>query len=88
MAKSLDVYLEDKFVGNLIQNNHGQMLFSYAEIWLENPNAIPLSQSLPLRKDLFSTKECRGFFAGILPEQSIRKTVSLVGLASVLLASS
>ncbi|ARN85090.1 type II toxin-antitoxin system HipA family toxin [Candidatus Nucleicultrix amoebiphila] len=83
MAKSLDVYLEDKFVGNLIQDNHGQMLFSYAEIWLENPNAIPLSQSLPLRKDRFSPKECRGFFAGILPEQSMRKTVAtILGISS------
>ncbi len=29
MAKTLDVYLHDELVGNLIQDDHGQMLFEY-----------------------------------------------------------
>ncbi|HLK55152.1 MAG TPA: HipA N-terminal domain-containing protein [Chthonomonadaceae bacterium] len=50
MARTLDVYLHRHFVGNLIQDDHGEMVFDYAETWVNDPNAIPLSQSLPLRK--------------------------------------
>lgn len=76
MAKRLDVYLHKDFVGHLIQNEGGQMVFDYAEGWLEKPGAYPLSQSLPLRKERFTRKECRGFFAGILPEESKRDIIA------------
>jgi serine/threonine-protein kinase HipA len=76
MAKTLDVYLHKDFVGHLIQNEGGQMVFNYAESWLEKPGACPLSQSLPLRKERFTRKECRGFFAGILPEESKRDIIA------------
>jgi serine/threonine-protein kinase HipA len=76
MAKRLDVYLHKDFVGHLIQNEGGQMVFDYAESWLEKPGACPLSQSLPLRKERFTRKECRGFFAGILPEESKRDIIA------------
>ncbi|MDF3033766.1 MAG: hypothetical protein K0R76_720 [Alphaproteobacteria bacterium] len=72
MSKTLDVYLNNAFIGNLIQDDHGQMVFDYSESWLKNPDAMPLSHSLPLRKERFNNKECRGFFAGILPEESKR----------------
>jgi serine/threonine-protein kinase HipA len=76
MAKTLDVYLHKDFVGHLIQDESGQMVFDYAESWLEKPGACPLSQSLPLRKERFTRKECRGFFAGILPEESKREIIA------------
>jgi serine/threonine-protein kinase HipA len=37
------------------------MVFKYIEDWVNRPGATPLSQSLPLRKERFSRKECRGF---------------------------
>jgi serine/threonine-protein kinase HipA len=76
MAKALDVYLHNHLVGNLIQDDGGQMSFRYAESWLNTPGATPLSQSLPLRKERFARKECRGFFAGILPEESKREIIA------------
>src|SRR5271168_5145017 len=76
MAKTLDVYLHSEFVGRLIQNNGGQTIFQYAKSWLERPGASPLSQSLPLRKERFSRNECRGYFGGILPEESKREIVA------------
>lgn len=76
MSRALDVYLHTDFVGNLIQNEHGEMVFNYAESWLSHPQAMPLSHSLPLRKEPFSRNECRGFFAGILPEESKRDLVA------------
>ena len=76
MARSLDVYLHADLVGQLVQDDGGRMLFAYTEEWLNRPAATPLSQSLPLRKQRFTTKECRGFFAGILPEQSKREIIA------------
>ncbi len=52
------------------------MSFQYSESWLQGPGAVPLSHSLPLRKERFRRKECRGFFAGILPEESKREMVA------------
>ena len=76
MSRNLDVYLHRDLVGHLIQDDDGQMLFQYAEGWLESLRARPLSYSLPLRKERFTRKECRGFFAGILPEQNKRELVA------------
>jgi serine/threonine-protein kinase HipA len=76
MAKTLDVYLHDELVGHLIQDDGGQMVFDYVESWLGKPGATPLSQSLPLRKERFTRNECRGFFAGILPEESKREIIA------------
>ncbi len=76
MAKTLDVYLHNELVGHLIQDDGGQMVFDYAESWLDKAGATPLSQSLPLRKERFTRNECRGFFAGILPEESKREIIA------------
>lgn len=76
MIKTLDVYLHRKSVGRLIQDDHGLLLFEYDENWLNNPDAIALSISLPLRKRQFRGKECKGFFGGILPEESKRRQIA------------
>ena len=76
MARSLDVYLHEEPVGRLVQDDGGQMSFEYLESWLAKPDAVVLSQSLPLRKERFPTRECRGFFGGILPEESKREIIA------------
>lgn len=76
MSRTLDVYLHRDLVGHLIQDDDGRLIFNYAQTWLENPAARSLSHSLPLRKEKFTQKECRGFFAGILPEQTQRELVA------------
>jgi serine/threonine-protein kinase HipA len=76
MARTLDVYLHKDLVGQLIQDDGGQMVFEYIEGWLNRSGATPLSQSLPLRKERFKPTECRGFFAGILPEESKREIIA------------
>src|SRR5277367_2482796 len=76
MARTLDVYLHDDLVGHLVQDDGGQMLFDYTADWLNKPGAMPLSQSLPLRKESFKGRECRAFFAGILPEESKREIIA------------
>jgi len=76
MARTLDVYLHNELIGQLIQDDGDQMVFDYAEGWLQKPGATPLSQSLPLRMERFNRNECRGFFAGILPEESKREIIA------------
>jgi serine/threonine-protein kinase HipA len=76
MARSLDVYLHEELVGHLTQDDGGQMAFEYLESWVAKPGARALSQSLPLRKERFPAKECRGFFSGILPEEGKREIIA------------
>ena len=78
MARTLDVYYERESVGQLIQDDSGQMTFQYAASWLGRPEPITLSQSLPLREEPFTQKECRGFFGGILPEEDNRKVIARI----------
>jgi putative ABC transport system permease protein len=76
MARTLDVYLNSDLAGHLVQDNGGQMSFTYSEGWLVKPDAMSISRSLPLRAEPFSRNECRGFFAGILPEESNREIIA------------
>jgi serine/threonine-protein kinase HipA len=76
MTRILDVYLHRHLVGKLIQDEHGQMVFDYVESWRGDPKAIPLSQSLPLTRRHFNRNDCRGFFAGILPDESQREIIA------------
>jgi serine/threonine-protein kinase HipA len=76
MTGTLDVYLHTNLIGHLIQDEHGQTLFEYTQDWLKNANAIPLSMSLPLQEGQFGEKQCKPFFAGVLPEAAKRKLIS------------
>src|SRR6266571_8234306 len=76
MARTLDVYLLNDLAGRLVQDDSGEVIFEYVESWLNRSGSTPLSQSLPLRKERFKRKECRGFFAGILPEESKREIIA------------
>ena len=78
MARTLNVYYDRESVGQLIQDDGGQMTFQYAATWLGRPEPITLSQSLPLREEPFTQKECRGFFGGILPEEDNRKVIARI----------
>lgn len=76
MARILHVWLRDRLVGELQQDEHGQLRFRYAEEWLAAPDAMALSVSLPLRAEGFSQKMARPFFAGLLPEEANRGLIA------------
>jgi serine/threonine-protein kinase HipA len=76
MARTLDVYLHRDLVGHLAQDKSDHITFKYVDTWAEHPASRALSQSLPLQKGRFAQRECRGFFSGILPEQSQRELVA------------
>lgn len=50
--------------------------FRYLESWAGNPEAIPISLSLPLQTESFSPAATRSFFEGLLPEGFTRRSVS------------
>lgn len=68
----LNVWWEGRVVGQLTQNQYGELGFVYSLEWLGEPDAPPLSASLPKRSEPFSRRECRPFFGGLLPEESQR----------------
>jgi len=76
MAKKLHVYLNQNLAGLLVQNDGGQLEFTYLPDYASYSEAIPLSHSLPLRPEMFVAKECRGFFSGILPEETNRDIIA------------
>jgi len=76
MTKTLNVYLHREFVGQLNQDSHGMIIFTYDKNWINNPSAAALSHSLPLRTEPFKGNECKGFFGGILPEEHKRELIA------------
>jgi serine/threonine-protein kinase HipA len=76
VKRLLRVWWEGRPVGTLRTNEHGEMQFGYDTTWLEDPAAPPLSLSLPRREAPFKRRECRPFFAGLLPEDVQRDGVA------------
>lgn len=72
----LDIYLNQTLAGQLRIDTHGEMSFVYDEGYLENNKNLPLSHSLPLQQAPYSTKQCRPFFSGLLPEAHMRTAIA------------
>lgn len=72
----LVVWWADAVVGRLMQDQHGDLSFTYAADWLSSADRRSLSRSLPLRADPFDRRECRPFFGGLLPEEGQRLGVA------------
>lgn len=75
-TRALDIWWDWRLVGQLTQNQHGELGFAYAPDWLQNEDAPPLSASLPKRAEPFTRRECRPFFGGLLPEEGQRDAVA------------
>lgn len=71
----LEVWLLNQWAGSLRQRG-GELQFQYSEQWLAQPQAIALSQSLPLQAEPFGDQDCRPFFAGLLPEGQLRQRIA------------
>lgn len=76
MTRSLDVWWEQDVVGTLRLTPDGAMSFAYATEWLADHDRPPISMSLPKRSHRFPARECRPFFAGLLPEEQQRDAVA------------
>lgn len=67
----LDVYLHEKFSGQLVQNEAGGLSFTYAQDYI-NQNNPALSISLPLRSEPYEGDKVKAFFSGLLPDEIVR----------------
>ncbi|MDE0308427.1 MAG: type II toxin-antitoxin system HipA family toxin [Acidiferrobacterales bacterium] len=76
MSRILDVFFSNKLVGYLTQKKSGQVTFEYSAQWLNDEHNFAISTSLPLGNEQFKQKQCRGFFAGILPEEYNRRLIA------------
>ncbi|MBU6371190.1 MAG: type II toxin-antitoxin system HipA family toxin [Alphaproteobacteria bacterium] len=76
MKAALSVWWEDKIVGALRLDEHGDVSFAYDPAWLADASAAPLSASLPKRAETLNRRACRPFFAGLLPEEAPREAVA------------
>jgi len=73
MRKALCVWWDDRITGRLTQNEHGDIGFVYDNAWIADPATRAISQSLPKRPEPFKRREARPFFAGLLPDEEMRK---------------
>lgn len=69
MIRRLNVWWDGRIVGELTQDEHGELGFAYASAWVADASALPLSASLPKRAELYPRRACRPFFGGLLPEE-------------------
>lgn len=76
MKRTLSVWWEGAVVGTLQVNQHGEMRFAYSLDWLADSSRPAISFSLPKRPEPFKQRECRPFFAGLLPEESQREAIA------------
>ncbi len=72
MSRALDVWWDDRRVGRLTQDRHGELGFVYAAEWLRRSDAPALSASLPKREAPWPRRACQPFFGGLLPEEDQR----------------
>ncbi len=71
----LNVFFEDKKVGEFRRDEQLVTSFQYSEEWLKGPFSFPLSIALPLQKDPFPNKTTLSFFENLLPEGDVRKVI-------------
>ena len=76
MAGTLQVWWDRRLVGCLTQNRHGELGFEYEGDWVRHQDAPALSASLPKREGAYGRRECRPFFAGLLPDEGQREAVA------------
>jgi len=78
MKEALSIWWDEKRVGRLTMDEHGDTSFAYDAAWLADPSARPISRSLPKRKEPFDRRRTRPFFAGLLPDETVREVVARI----------
>ncbi len=76
MTRTLKVWWDHRIVGDLIQDDRGELKFAYGAEWLSDEALPALSASLPKRAQPFHRRACEPFFGGLLPEASQRDAIA------------
>ncbi len=72
--RSAYVYVRNIFAGTLIETDEGY-LFQYDGEYLKNESASPVSLTMPLQAEAYSSKTLFPFFDGLIPEGWLLKIV-------------
>lgn len=73
---TLQLYLNQAHIGELIMRNDGAHQLHYASSWLTHPKSRPLSLSLPLQKGRITSEQVYNYFDNLLPDsQRIRQRI-------------
>ena len=76
MKRILDVYLLDKKVGLLSQEDDGKLTFTYAPDYLAQQDVAAISVSMPLREEPYRGLIAQAYFSGLLPDMGARKRLA------------
>jgi len=71
MSRVLEVYLHERYAGQLIQTTTGQLTFTYDKTYVAEKQ-LALSLSIPLQVECFERDSVKGFFSGLLPDDLVR----------------
>ena len=70
----LNVFLLGRRVGRIdYASHHNEMRFAYDADYLAQPDAAPLSHSLPLQAESFDSEATTNFFENLLPPDVVRR---------------
>ncbi|UAA38775.1 type II toxin-antitoxin system HipA family toxin [Paraneptunicella aestuarii] len=69
--KKLLAYMNNEYVGELIKLSNGAHQFTYSEQWLLSPRSRPVSLSLPLRKNTYTSDKVINYFDNLLPDSPL-----------------
>ena len=78
VSEKLRVYLHNSLAGYLWLSDTSRYSFQYDPGYLENPEAIPLSLSLPMREAPYTNDTARPFFSNLLPEGEVRSLIAKI----------
>ncbi|WGL60042.1 HipA N-terminal domain-containing protein [Pigmentibacter sp. JX0631] len=68
MSRKGKVYNFTEFAGIIEETDEGKYLFKYDEAYLNSDKPYPISLTLPLRKEIYESKNLFPFFDGLIPE--------------------
>ncbi|KJE33985.1 toxin HipA [Thalassospira sp. HJ] len=81
----LNVYLNNRLVGQLHKQTSGAIKFIYDENWLNWEHTFPISLSMPLREDAYSGEAAVAVFDNLLPDSDLlrRRVAEEVGARGI-----
>ena len=73
----LQVCIGNSIVGRLEKSSAGTVAFQYRDSWLQHPQAMAISTSLPLRSEPHVGQTAHSFFENLLPEnRELRRKIA------------
>lgn len=63
-----EVYLYDRLAGVISEDSDGVYRFAYDAQYLQKPDALPISLTMPLQQETYESDRLFPFFDGLIPE--------------------